>query len=170
MAGRFSSLTTNLLIDLVILFSFLIAFEPALTGIPIHEWFSVVLIGMLIVHILLHWRWIVNVLACYLRQWLHSSRWHLLLDAALFIAMTTVMFSGILISRSILPVFNMPASRDFVWRVLHSRSADLTLILTALHFAVHWKWMLNTLTRYVLAPFKTLVWQAFGNRQAKVGE
>lgn len=170
MKKQISPLATNLLIDLVILASFLIAFEPALTGIPIHEWLSLALTGVLIAHILLHWRWVVSVTVHLVRQLLHSLRLNYVIDALLFIAMVTVMFSGIMISRSILDVFGIPPSRDMFWRILHARSADAALILTACHFALHWKWVVNTFKRFVIAPTVALFARPLTGRQARVEE
>jgi hypothetical protein len=162
---------TNILIDLVVSSSFLIAFEPTLTGIPIHEWLSLALTGALIVHILLHWQWVVSVTIRFVRQLLHSSRLNYVVDALLFIAMTTVMFSGILISKSILNVLGIPPSRDMLWRILHARSADATLILTACHFALHWKWVVNTFKRFVIAPIIAFIARPLARqRQARVEE
>ena len=52
---------TNLLIDLTIFLVFLAAGEPAITGLPIHEWLSVAFIAALITHLVLHWDWIVSI-------------------------------------------------------------------------------------------------------------
>jgi hypothetical protein len=171
MTKQMSSLITNVLIDLVILASFLIAFEPTLTGIPIHEWLSLALTGVLIAHILLHWQWVVSVTVHFVRQLLHSSRLNYVVDALIFIAMVTVMFSGILISRSILDVLGIPPLSDPFWRILHARSADATLILTACHFALHWKWVVNTFKRFVIAPIIAFIARPLaGQRQARAEE
>ncbi len=159
------SIKMNLFLDLGILTAFLVAFEPQWTGIAIHEWLSLAFAGTLVAHVLLHWKWIVNVAARFLRQWFHSSRLNFVVDALIFGAFTSVMLSGVLISKSILPLLGLESVRDPVWRVLHARSADATLILTALHFALHWKWVLHALARYVGAPIKTLAARALGARQ-----
>ena len=46
---------TNLLVDIVILIAFLVANNPSLTGLPIHEWFAVGAGVVLFVHMLFHW-------------------------------------------------------------------------------------------------------------------
>jgi hypothetical protein len=34
----------------------------------------------------------------------------------------------------------------------HSLSADLAVLLVAVHAALHWKWIVNAVRRYVLRP------------------
>lgn len=151
-----AKIKTNLLVDFIILVSFLIAFEPALTGIAIHEWFSLALAATMIVHILLHWRWVVSVTTQFVKRLLHSSRLNYLVDAAVFIAFTIVMFSGLLISESIFRTIGLQPLRDPFWRLLHARSADAALILIGVHFALHWNWIVGSLKRVVLAPFNRM--------------
>jgi hypothetical protein len=165
------TLVTTLIIDLVILVAFLIAYELRLTGIEIHEWLSVALCFIFVVHILLHWQWIVSVTVRFFRQLFHSSRLNYLVDALIFVAMVAVMLSGIMISRSILGLFGIPASRDMFWRVLHTFSADAGVLLTAIHFGLHWKWTLNTLTRVIVAPIANLGARSSAqSRQPGMGE
>lgn len=146
------SAKTNLWVDAAIFAGFLVAFEPHLTGVVIHEWLSLALAATLIVHLALHWEWVFKVAAQFFRKLFHSSRLNFLVDALLFLAMTLLMLSGILISKSVLPALGIEWDVSRAWRMLHSQSADAALILTGLHFALHWKWIANTVKRYVLAP------------------
>ena len=41
----------------------------------------------------------------------------------------------------------------FVWRGLHSLTANLSLVLIGAHVALHWRWILETIKRYVFRPF-----------------
>jgi uncharacterized membrane protein YhdT len=147
---------TNLFVDLGIFAAFLIAFEPGFTGVPIHEWLSMALAATSIVHILLHWRWIVTLTVTFFRKMLHSSRLDYVVDALLFAAFTAVMLSGLLISESVLPFFGLHAVRQPVWRVLHTASANLTLLLVGLHFALHWNWTVNAFGRILIRPVRRL--------------
>ncbi|MBI5301513.1 MAG: DUF4405 domain-containing protein [Chloroflexi bacterium] len=145
---------TNLLVDLSIFAAFLVAFEPKFTGVPIHEWLSLALAGALVTHLVLHWRWIVSVTTRFWHQLIHSSRLNYAVDSLAFLAFTAMLFSGIMISKSILPFLGIAGSHDVFWRWLHKTSADASLMLMALHFALHWKWTSTTLTRLVLAPVR----------------
>jgi hypothetical protein len=48
------SIKTNLTLDIAIFGAFLTASNPALTGLPIHEWLSAALAATLLVHLLFH--------------------------------------------------------------------------------------------------------------------
>jgi hypothetical protein len=153
----------NLWVDAAIFTGFLVAFEPALTGLPLHEWVSLALAAAILVHLALHWDWVVKVTIRFFRRLFHSSRLNYLVDVVLLVAMVGLMLSGILISRSILPVLGIQLSASPAWRFLHSALADLALIMVGLHFALHWKWILNTGNRYILQPVKSL----FPNRPSQ---
>jgi hypothetical protein len=151
---------TNFYVDLAIFAAFLIAFEPAFTGVPIHEWLSLALAAAMIAHILLHWRWVVTLTVTFFKKLLRSSRLDYVVDALLFAAFTGVMLSGLLISESVLPALGLHAVRQPAWRVLHTATANLTLVLVALHFALHWIWVVNTFARIFIRPVRRL----FGKR------
>ena len=148
------SAKTNLIIDSLILIAFLVAFEPALTGIAIHEWLSLAFGATLVLHILLHWKWVVQVTLKFFRMLFHSSRFNYLVNVALFITFVLVMLSGILISESILPLLGIRLNASPTWRFLHSSSADAVVLLVGLHFALHWKWIVKTIERYLFKPLK----------------
>lgn len=146
------STKTNLILDVTIFTAFLAASNPAITGLTIHEWLSVALIAALVTHLLFHWTWIVNLLKTFLKKLWHTSRLNFVVDSLLFVAMISVMLSGILISKSVLATFGIQLEVGRAWRSIHSLSADASVLLTALHFALHWKWIVNSLQRYVFAP------------------
>ncbi|MFZ5809506.1 MAG: DUF4405 domain-containing protein [Chloroflexota bacterium] len=153
----------NFWVDALIFIAFLLAFEPALTGIAIHEWLSLAFWGTIVLHLFLHWQWVLQVTLRFFRKLFHSSRLNYLVDVALFIAFVMVMLSGILISRSVLPALGITLPHDRTWRFLHSWSADLMLFLVGLHFALHWKWIWNTFKRVVAQPIQA--WLPLGRLQ-----
>ncbi len=117
-----------------------------------HEWLGLALTAALLTHLLFHWEWIVNLLKTFLKKLWHASRLNIVVDSLLFVAMTAAMLSGILISKSVLATFGVQLEVGRAWRSLHSLSADASILLVALHFALHWKWIVNNLQRYVFAP------------------
>jgi len=147
---------TNLIVDIVILIAFLLANNPSLTGLPVHEWFALAAGTVLIVHMLFHWDWVVNVTKTFFNKLIHESRFNYLVDALLLLVYVLVFISGLLISRNVMVTlgFRLPASP--AWRELHSLSANLALVLTGLHFAMHWKWFANAMRRYILTPMHGL--------------
>ena len=59
---------TNLYVDIAILVGFLVAYEPALTGVAVHEWLSLAFASAVILHLLLHWDWVVQVTLKFFRK------------------------------------------------------------------------------------------------------
>ncbi len=140
---------TNLFVDIAILAGFLVAYEPALTGIAIHEWLSLAFASAIIVHLLLHWDWVVQVTIQFFRKLFHSSRLNYVINLALLVDFVTIMLSGLMISRSVLPTLGIQLARDNAWRFIHSGAADFSLLLVGLHIALHWKWIANAAKRYL---------------------
>ena len=64
--------------------------------------------------------------------------------------MVLAMVSGILISEAVLPALGIHIVIDPFWTPLHELSADLSILLLAVHLAVHWNWITNAFKRYVL--------------------
>jgi len=147
---------TNLIVDIAILIAFLVANNPSLTGIPVHEWFAVAAGVVLIVHILFHWDWVVNVSKTFINKLIHESRFNYLVDALLLVDYVLVFLSGLAISRSVMVALGISLPAGPAWREFHSLSANLALFLTGLHFAMHWKWFVNAIQRYILTPMHSM--------------
>jgi len=149
---------TNILLDAGILIAFLIAMEPRFSGISIHEWLSVALAATIVIHLLLHWKWIIEIGAHFFQKLWHASRLKFVVDSLLFIDFVAVMMSGILISRVVLPTLGLSITgTDREWRMLHSLSADAALLLVGLHFALNWDWVVCMVKRMVITPIVGLI-------------
>lgn len=138
-------------LDVVLFAGFLVLMQPALTGLPMHEWLATAAIAALLVHLLGQWDWIIAVGRRLLARW-DRSRLNFALDAALLLAMTTVFVSGYAISHEVLPALGLPTERGFFWRRIHALSAEATLIIVTIHVALHWQWILVTVKRLVAQP------------------
>jgi len=139
----------NLAIDLVIFAAFLIAMAPHFSGIAIHEWLSIAFGASVITHLLLHWDWIVGVTKRLFSKINWSARINYALNLLLFIDMTVVIFTGLMISEVALPLLGVPTVRGGAWRPLHNLSANLSLVLVGLHTALHWQWIVGMFKRLV---------------------
>ncbi|MDW8325479.1 MAG: DUF4405 domain-containing protein [Anaerolineales bacterium] len=146
----------NWWLDLTLFVALMLSLTPALTGLTIHEWLGLALAAGVAIHLLLHWPWLAAVLRRFIGGTNWPARFNLILNAALFIAFTVVVFTGILISREALPLFGLTFSGGRAWESLHHQASDLLLFLAALHVAIHWKWILNAFRRYVLNPAMNL--------------
>ena len=142
----------NLIVDIGIFGAFLVVMAPHFSGIAIHEWLSISFGAAIIAHLLLHWQWLVGVTKQFFRKAQWSSRINYLLNTLLFIDMTIIIFSGLMISQSALPLLGIQLAAGGSWRQLHGLSADLSLLLIGLHIALHWHWIVNAAKRYLIAP------------------
>jgi hypothetical protein len=148
---------TNLLIDTAIFAAFLVAMEPRFSGISIHEWLSLALAATVVVHLLLHWKWIVGVGKRFFHKLWHTSRLKFFVDTLLFVDFIAIMLSGLLISRIVLPTLGVSIFRENnIWRLLHTLSADMGIWLVGLHFALSWDWVVHTLKQDVAEPLLRL--------------
>lgn len=149
-----TSTKTNLTLDIIIFFAFLAIMSPALTGLPIHEWISLAFVITIVLHLLFHWSWLVEVTKRFFRKLFHQSHLNYVVNLLFFLALTAAMLSGILISRTILGFFGIRLnniSRN--WEMIHRLTADWSLMLLGVHFALHFKWVITHLDRYVVKPF-----------------
>ncbi len=143
--------TTNLIVDIAIFIAFLVAMAPHFTGMAVHEWLGLAFGGTIVTHLLLHWQWLVEVTKRFFGKAQWSARINYLLNAALFIDLTAIIFTGVMISESALPALGLELGGNG-WRGLHATSANLFLPLIGLHVALHWQWIANMIKRYVVTP------------------
>ncbi len=72
------------------------------------------------------------------------------------VVFAVVMLSWIMISRTIMPLLGIQLAGQPVWRSLHTTSADLSVFLVGLHFALHWKWVVSAISQLFMQPVRRL--------------
>ena len=145
---------TDFWLDAFLFVGFLAALQLRLTGIAIHEWFTLAAAATLALHAVLHWDWAAGITKKFFSNPFHVSRLNYLVEALLFAAFLVVIPSGLVISRVVLPAFGLQTFSSRSWLEIHSASSNLALLLVALHFALHWSWVKNTFNRLIPTPFK----------------
>ncbi|HEY1016696.1 MAG TPA: DUF4405 domain-containing protein [Herpetosiphonaceae bacterium] len=136
----------NLLLDISIFVAFLIAMAPHASGVALHEWLSIAFGAAIVVHLLLHWEWVIGIGARFLKAANARARLNFALNALLFIDIVLVIWSGLMISEVALPAAGFSASGGG-WRQIHDLTANLSLLLTSVHVAFHWDWIVRMLRR-----------------------
>jgi cytochrome b len=153
---KISLANVNLLFDIVIFTAFLLSLDPHATGHAIHEWLGIALIAAIVTHLLLHWKWIVQVTTRFFRKLSMQARLNYILNALFFVDFTILVFTGLMISETALPTLGIYIARDKSLRRLHTLSADLIVLIVGLHVAIHWKLIFNAIKRYILRPIAGL--------------
>jgi hypothetical protein len=142
----------DFIVDGTIFSGFLLTTAPHATGQTIHEWLGLAFGAAIIVHLLLHWKWLVTAVRHFFSELPAQVRINALLNSLLYIAVTLVIFSGLMISKVVLATFGLSASQGGIWRWLHTNATNAALIVVALHVALHWKWIVSTLKHHVWQP------------------
>lgn len=137
----------RLAIDLTVLILFVVAMNTSATGIPFHEWLSVIAAIVVLVHLLTEWEWTVHVFTRVFRRLARLSRLNLLVDVALFVTFVLVMLSGFLVSQSIVPMLGLRVPFGPTWRVIHALAADFALVVVGVHIGLHWRWFARAFPR-----------------------
>ncbi len=114
------------------------------SGLLLHEWLGLAIIPALVTHLLLNWDWFVATARRSFRQMPGTLRLSAVLNTLLFVAMTLVTVSGVLISEAVVPGLAIGGTGRGFWRFLHTQAANATLIIVGLHLALHWRWLLGT--------------------------
>lgn len=150
---KLSKTKTDLLVDVAIFIAFLAALDPRLTGIAVHEWLSIAATAAVVVHLLLHWKWIVGVTGRLFGRLPGASRLNYAVNALFFVVLVVVVMSGLIISESALPLFGVQTvHHNIFWRQLHVLSSEALVFVLGLHVALHWRWIARTVDRYALRP------------------
>lgn len=111
-------------------------------GLGFHEWAGLIIGIFFIVHKILNWTWIKKVTVGFFRKTTGRARLNYTLDVLLLAGLVLMILSGIAIARTIdFSWLSLGGSRMF-WRVMHTSSSFLTLILFGIHLGLHWNWVL----------------------------
>lgn len=143
---------TNLIVDSAIFIAFLVAMAPHFSGIAVHEWLGIAFGAAIVTHLLLHWQWLVEITRRIFGKVTASTRINYILNLLLFIDVTVIIFTGLLISKSALPALGIQLALGGGWWMLHTTSSNLFLLLTSLHVALHWQWIASVVKRLFVRP------------------
>ena len=132
-------------LDLTLLTSVCALQTVPFTGLVLHEWLGLALVGMVFAHLLLAWSWIASQSRRFFAAQSVRARINYLLNLSLFATVTAVIFSGVLISQKAVPVLtgtNPASEMDWRWDGLHHQFSNAVLILSGFHLAINWDWAL----------------------------
>lgn len=152
-----SQTKVKLWIDIFIFIAFLIVMEPRLSDLPVHEWLGLSLTFVMMVHLLLSWDWIIQITKRFFKTVGGQNRINYILNWLFLLDGVVIMMSGIMISREAIPALGLHLTLGPGWYKLHDLSTNVALLLLGLHTALHWNWIVSTLSRYIFNPALSLV-------------
>jgi hypothetical protein len=126
-----------LLVDAVLLGGFWLVNQVRLTGMAFHEWFGIALGVILILHLVMHWRWVVNVVKKFFKRSGLVQHLKLVLDVVGFAAFFTIIISGILMSKVVLPSLGLTALHSHSLKMIHVTATNLTIAMIAGHLLLN---------------------------------
>ena len=136
----------NLLFDITLALAFVIEMEARFTGLHVHEVLGIVIAAAFVIHLVLHWQWVIGVTKQFISTplRLRETRLKYLLNLAVFIDLAVSIVSGIMISSTLgFTLLSDPRVYNDA-RFIHIGSSRLSLLLIGLHIAMDWKWIVAT--------------------------
>jgi hypothetical protein len=134
-------------LDALLLAAYTLAYSLGFTGIATHEWLGIGLGLVLLVHLTLHWDWVIRTTRKLLSPG-GRERFIWAVNLLLLLCMTLCIASGILISEVALPQLGISPPVSSFWRQMHDTTATLTLILVPIHAALRWRWIVGMARRF----------------------
>lgn len=134
---------TRYVLDALLLISFMLVSAPQVTGVPLHEWISLIFIVPFIIHLLLHWDWLKKSFSRVTNKISAKERFNTLWNYLIYLIMLLVFVSGFLVSVALLPVISIEIQIQDFWEKLHHDSATLIMPMLGVHLALHWHWIVK---------------------------
>nr|WP_222617775.1 DUF4405 domain-containing protein [Eggerthella hominis] len=122
---------------------YLVAANPAVTGIGVHEWVGIGVLLAFLVHVAMHVDWVVEAARSAVARPSWARTGNLVLDALIVVAFMTVTVSGLMVSGAVLAAFGLYADGYYFWDPLHATAAKVLLALLLVHVVAHGKWLVG---------------------------
>jgi hypothetical protein len=142
--------TYKIITDVIVAFSTVVLLSERSTGVTIHEWLGVGGAAALLTHLLLSFDWFAAITKRFFQKQTWQVRTNWIVSTLLFVAMTAVFYSGLLISKVVMPTLGLDLAGGFSWKSIHEVSSNAILFLTGLHLAINWKWVV----KHIISPFR----------------
>ncbi len=131
----------------------------------IHTWIGVAMIAVAVIHLTLHWSWVVSMARRTWKEWTGKAgpmnargRWNLIVNLTIAVSFLLTALSGIYFlffpssGGAITPMVIFSQSG---WDLIHTWAGVTLIIAAVLHFAIHWKWV-TKVTRNLFRRFSPI--------------
>ncbi|MDU2896658.1 MAG: DUF4405 domain-containing protein [Clostridium sp.] len=125
-------------LDIIMTICFICIMKIMITGIGWHEKLGLIIGGLVILHLILNYRWIKGMASRIFDTKLNfATKFSVVLNILLAVLTVLVIISGILISVTIFK--GIAAENRQLWASIHKNSALLIFICISIHIGLHWK-------------------------------
>lgn len=120
----------------------------------LHTWTGIAMIAVALIHLVIHWKWVVGMVQRVYHQLLDRSvmnsgtRFNILIDSVVALSFFICAISGLYFlffpesSGAVSLVFD-----SAVWDMLHTWSGIVMIIAAIIHFSIHWNWVVKVSKR-----------------------
>lgn len=136
----------------MLLVVFILLLSPRMTGLALHEVLGFIFFIPLIVHLLMAWPWIQTSARKFFQLSSRRTRFNFILNTILFILVITELVSGFFISQVVLPTLGVKTINDKIWRSVHNKTLNFTVVFAALHIALNWGWIVSVFKKRLRDP------------------
>jgi hypothetical protein len=118
----------------------------------LHTWSGVAMIAFAVVHLIIHWSWVVNMSRRIFRELITRreslnwrGRWNLILNVIVGLSFSLAAISSVYFLY--FPGGSNSAAASTViftrtaWDMLHTWSGTVLILAALVHFAIHWRWV-----------------------------
>lgn len=141
--------TQKIIIDMVMALGFVMMFNIRATGLTVHEIVGLIAGLIMIIHVLINWRWVVAITKKIFSKIPMKTRISYILNILLFLTAFCFIFAGVMISKVVMPTlgldFNLQLGIN--WKSLHIFSGELAIILFGIHIGLHYDWIKMTVKK-----------------------
>jgi len=147
--GQVKKNRLRLSLDILLTVAFLLLMDPrSFYGLVFHEWAGLIICLFCIFHVLLDWLFVKAATLRFFRKLPIRTRINYLLDVALLVAMSMIVWSGLPIARVIdFSWLGFDRAGMQFWRLMHTSMSMVGLLVIGIHLGLHWNWVLARFRR-----------------------
>lgn len=145
----------KLRLDMILFVLMVVVMAHKFTGDALHEWLSLGFYLLIVWHLCLNWDMVWGVAKRFFKKGVAGqARFNFVWNALMFLAMSCVVFSGILISRDFLPRVGIVIQNDGFMSYTHKFLTHILFAMIGVHLGMHWRWLVMTFRRFFLESAK----------------
>ena len=130
------------IIDAIAVIGLVLVFMTDLTGFALHEWIGIAIAGLLLIHFLQHWEWVIST-SQRLTKMKGKVLSRYLVDSGLMVGFSIITITGLAISS----LLSLPLESYETWRVVHVIASYATVFFLVIKLVLHWEMIAKMLKK-----------------------